>query len=63
MLFRSDEKKAQIPIIAMTANAYDEDRHRALETGMNGFVVKPLDVDELLEAVKKAVGKKDNIEK
>lgn len=53
----SDEKKAQIPIIAMTANAYDEDRHRALETGMNGFVVKPLDVDELLEAVKKAVGK------
>ena len=59
----SDEKKAQIPIIAMTANAYDEDRHRALETGMNGFVVKPLDVDELLEAVKKAVGKKDNIEK
>ena len=54
----SDEKKAQIPIVAMTANAYDEDRNRALEAGMNGFVVKPLDVEALLEAIEKAVSKK-----
>ena len=59
----SDADKAQIPIVAMTANVYDEDRNRALEAGMNGFVVKPLDVDELLDAIKKAVGEKDNTEK
>jgi len=51
----SDEKKAQIPIVAMTANVYDEDRNRALEAGMNGFVVKPLDVEALLMTIEKTV--------
>ena len=35
-------------IIAMTANAYDEDRRKAQEAGMDGFLAKPLDVDEMM---------------
>lgn len=46
-----DKKKASIPIIAMTANAFEDDRKRALNEGMNGFVSKPIDIDELLGAI------------
>ncbi len=44
-----DREKADIPIIAMTANAFEEDRVRALEAGMNGHLSKPVDVDEMLK--------------
>ena len=47
----SDTQKAQIPIIAMTANAFEEDRKRALDAGMNGFVTKPIQVDALMQAI------------
>ena len=48
-----DDSRAEIPIIAMTANAYDEDRRKAQEAGMDGFLVKPLDVDEMMRLLGK----------
>ena len=42
---------ADIPIIAMTANAFDEDKQEALECGMDGHVAKPVDVPELMEVL------------
>lgn len=47
----ADEAKANIPIIAMTANAFEEDRRKALSIGMNGHMAKPIDVAELLRAL------------
>lgn len=50
---RSLENKAiaKIPIIAVSANAFDEDRQTSLEAGMNGHLAKPIVVDELLEVL------------
>ena len=48
-----DPKKAQIPIIAMTANAFSEDRARALDAGMNDHVAKPIDMDLLVTTLLK----------
>ena len=45
------DRRSQIPIIAMTANAYDEDRRKAKEAGMNGFIAKPLNVDEMIRVL------------
>lgn len=44
-----DEKKAKIPIIAVTANAFEEDRKVAIESGMNGHLAKPYDIPEMLK--------------
>ena len=42
-----------IPIIAMTANAFDEDRKKALECGMDGFLTKPIVIEELIGTLQK----------
>ena len=47
-----DKKKADIPIIAVTANAFEEDRQIALETGMNGHLAKPYDIPAIMETLK-----------
>lgn len=47
----SDNKKANIPIVAMTANAFDEDKEKAFETGMNGFIAKPINIKELMSTL------------
>ena len=44
-----DPKKAGIPIIAMTANAFEEDRKKAIKAGMNAYIAKPISVDIILE--------------
>ena len=46
-----DPQKSSIPIIAMTANAFEEDRKEALESGMDGFVSKPVDINKLFETL------------
>lgn len=45
--------RCRIPIIAMTANAFEEDRKRAIESGMNGYVTKPIKIEELISIIKK----------
>ena len=51
-----DKEKAAIPIVAMTANAFAEDRERALAAGMNGHIAKPIDVKKLEQALVKLLG-------
>lgn len=46
-----DPKKANIPIIAMTANAFAEDKQKALRVGMNDHVAKPIDMNKLLPII------------
>ena len=42
-----DAKQASVPIIAVTANAFEEDKQAALDAGMNGHIPKPIDVNLL----------------
>lgn len=47
----ADKKKAQIPIIAVTANAFKEDQQTAIDAGMNGHLAKPYDIPKIMETL------------
>lgn len=50
-----NKQKADIPIIAVTADAFEEDRQKALDAGMNGHVTKPIEIPKLLETLAKVL--------
>ena len=53
----SDPKKAGITIVAMTANAFDEDKRKAYVIGMDGHIAKPINILQLLETISKVLKK------
>ena len=58
----NDKKKAEIPIIAMTANAFAEDRKRAFDAGMNGHIAKPIDIEKLGAVILSVLNKQENLQ-
>ena len=58
----NDKKKAEIPIIAMTANAFAEDRKRAFDAGMNGHIAKPIDMEKLGAVILSVLNKQENLQ-
>ena len=54
---RLDGEKARIPIIAMTANAFEEDKKKALAAGMNAHIAKPFDLQVLLKTMEQVLSK------
>ena len=56
----SDQEKACIPIIAMTANAFEEDKRAAIAAGMNGHIAKPIQVDKLLSILAEMIRQQEN---
>ena len=44
-----------IPILAMTANAFEEDKQTALKCGMNGHISKPINIEKLLETLSRVL--------
>lgn len=64
MIRQSDKKDAaEIPIIAMTANTFREDREQAMNAGMNDFVPKPFEIEELYWVLKKQIKKANKEER
>ena len=51
----SDKEKAEIPIIAMTANAFEEDRRKAISIGMNEHITKPIDAEKMKKTITRSV--------
>ena len=56
----SDQEKACIPIIAMTANAFEEDKRAAIAAGMNGHIAKPIQVNKLLSILAEMIRQQEN---
>ena len=55
-----DEDKASIPIVAMTANAFEEDKRAAIAAGMNGHIAKPIQVDKMLSILSEVIRQQEN---
>ena len=55
-----DPVKANIPIIALTANAFEEDRKVAIEAGMNGHLAKPYDIERMMEMLQSTLTEQSN---
>lgn len=50
---------ASIPILAMTANAFEEDKQEALKSGMNSHIAKPINIEVLMEELDKILGARE----
>lgn len=50
---------ASVPILAMTANAFEEDKQEALKNGMNGHIAKPIDIEALMKTLDGVLGRED----
>jgi two-component system cell cycle response regulator DivK len=55
---RNDERTAPIPVLAVTAQAMKGDRQRFIEAGFDGYLSKPVDIDELLKTVRQHCGRR-----
>ena len=55
---RMDERTARMPVLALTAQAMKGDRERFIEAGFDGYLSKPVDIDELLTAVEQHCGRR-----
>lgn len=53
-----DSVLAAVPIVAMTANAFDEDRKAAADCGMNGFISKPINMEEVISVLHSVLSSK-----
>jgi CheY-like chemotaxis protein len=63
-LIRSEESSVinrNIPVIAMTAGAMKGDREKCLQSGMNDYMTKPVNIDLLIETIEKWILRKDNV--
>ena len=57
-LIKKDEQTKSIPLLALTAHALPGDRQRAMDAGCDEYITKPMDLDELVEAIKYWVNKR-----
>ena len=55
-----NNKKANIPIIAMTANAFEEDKKKAFKAGMNAHITKPIDIETIFTVLNQVFGTLEN---
>lgn len=60
MVFESDKRRMCISIIAMTANAFEEDKRDAIAVGMNGHIAKPIQVDKMLSILSEVIRQQEN---